>query len=399
MLIWPGVIYPGIDRTPREKGGSRPTSSAGDSRLTGVLNHCATLDMLSPNQQELERRVLRAAEAALSRQQYVSAIDVLCGMGLLASTQVDSWRRGRIDFLERVIQGNLRKISLSMGMFRRWAQDKGLKPSETSYVRRARTGTVPLQFSKSGDPEIEKNYRTHYLSPALSGHKQERLQEKLNRAPQPVVFQILRDSQCSECGADMVHGSFLSMEAEQPLCLPCARLDDLEYLPSGEAALTRRAAKYSGRVAVVVRFSRSRGRYERQGILVERAALEKAEQECVEDVDERAAARLRGAVHRREQDRGLVDRMMKQIAMLFPGCPQPEVASIAEHTAVRGSGRVGRTEAGRKLEEHALTMAVVAAVRHNHTKYEELLANGMDRTTARQRVADKVDEILATWRM
>jgi hypothetical protein len=66
------------------------------------------------------------------------------------------------------------------------------------------------------------------------------------------------------------------MEAEQPLCMPCARLDDLEYLPSGDAALTRRAAKYSERTAVVVRFSRSRGRYERQGIVVETSGLEKA---------------------------------------------------------------------------------------------------------------------------
>ncbi|MGB7848130.1 MAG: hypothetical protein WBL63_21145, partial [Candidatus Acidiferrum sp.] len=90
---------------------------------------------------ELERRVLQAAEAALSRQKYVSAIDVLCGMGPLAPTQVESWRKGRIDFLERVIQGNLKKISLSMSMFRQWAKAKGLEPSETRYVRRTRSGT------------------------------------------------------------------------------------------------------------------------------------------------------------------------------------------------------------------------------------------------------------------
>ena len=90
-----------------------------------------------------------------------------------------------------------------------------------------------------------------------------------------VVFSIVRDSQCSECGAEIAQGSFLSMEAGQPLCMPCARLDDLEYLPSGDAALTRRAAKYSERTAVVVRFSRSRGRYERQGILVEASGWKK----------------------------------------------------------------------------------------------------------------------------
>lgn len=64
------------------------------------------------NEQKLEARVIQAAEGAVSRQQYVSPIDVLCGMGLLAPRQVESWRKGRIDYLERVIQGNLKKISL-----------------------------------------------------------------------------------------------------------------------------------------------------------------------------------------------------------------------------------------------------------------------------------------------
>ena len=320
-------------------------------------------------------------------------------MGLLHPTHVDSWRKGRVDFLERVIQGNLHKISSSMAIFHRWAQEKGLKPSETGYVRRTRAGTVALQFSKSGDPAVEKSYCTHYVSPELSGRKRLRLQEKLERAPQPVVFQILRDAQCSECGAEMEQGSFLLMEAEQPLCLPCAGLGDLEFLAAGDMALTRRATKHSERAAVVVRFSRLRKRYERQGVLVETAALERAEQECVDDAVERAARRVHEAVRRREQDRALVARMARQIGILFPGYPLNELSAIAEHTAARGSGRVGRTEAGRNLEERALTAAVIAAIRHNHTQYDRLLAQGVDRVTARQQVADKIDEILAAWRI
>lgn len=354
--------------------------------------------MENPTLTKLEERVYRAAEAALARQHYVSAIDVLCGMGLLTSSALDSWRKGRIDCLEQVIQGSLNKISSSMEIFRRWAQEKGLKPSETDYVRAARSGTVPLQFSKSGDLQIEKSYRTHYLSPTLSERKQQKLQEKLDKAPTPVVFMNLRDAQCSECGAEIEQGSMLLLEAEQPLCLPCARFGDLEFLPSGDTALTRRATKYSERVAVVVRFSRARKRYERQGILVEDAALEKAEQECVQDAGERAAARARAAVQRGEQDRKLVAQMKKLIAELFPGCPAGEVAAIAEHTAVRGSGRVGRSEAGRNLDEKALTLAVGAAIRHNHTSYDKLLARGVDRADARLQIAGKVEEILARWR-
>ena len=144
-------------------------------------------DLHPDRHEQLKKRIVCAAEAALAHHQYVSAIDVLTGSGLLAPTHVESWRKGRIDFLERVIQANLKKISQSMAVFRQWALEKGLKPSETHYVRRTRTGTVELQFSKSGDPAIEKNYRTHYVSPALSKRRRGRLTQKLSLA-QPVVF-------------------------------------------------------------------------------------------------------------------------------------------------------------------------------------------------------------------
>ena len=278
----------------------------------------------------------------MSRQHTSGAIDVLCGMGLLAPSRVDSWRKGRVDYLEQVIQGNPRKISSSMEIFRHWARERGLKPSETRYVRGARAETIALQFSKSGDPAIEQGYSTHYVSPALSELKQQRLQEKLSEAQKPVAFEILRDAQCSECGAEMAQGSFLLMEAEQPLCMACTGMDDLEFLAAGDTALTRRATNYSERSAVVVRFSRSRKRYERQGILVESAALEKAELECLEDAEERAVARAREAVRRREEDRELVVRMAKQIGILFPAArlmnslpspnipPQGEAGELAE---------------------------------------------------------------------
>ena len=342
--------------------------------------------------------MIQAAEAALADHQFVSAIDVLVGMGLLAPTHLENWRMGRVDFLERVIQGNLKKISASMAAFRRWAREKGLRPSETRYMRHGRGGAQELRFSKTGDPCIERSYRTHYISPALSERQQQQINEKLSRAERPVVFQIITDSQCSECGAELSRGSFLFVEAQQPLCHACARLDDLEYLPSGDAALTRRATKYGERTTDVVRFSRSRGRYERQGILVEVAALEKAEQECALDADERARERARGAAARLKQDGKLVVSMTKQIMTLFPGCPPKEAAAIAGHTAARGSGRVGRTAAGRKLDEQALTAAVTAAVRHRHTGYDSLLMSGLDRSLARERIADRVQEILGAWR-
>ena len=63
----------------------------------------------------------------------------------------------------------------------------------------------------------------------------------------------------------------------KPLCLACADLDHLDYLPSGNTALTPRATRYSRLRAVVVQWSRTRKRYERQGILAEPKAIERAE--------------------------------------------------------------------------------------------------------------------------
>jgi hypothetical protein len=75
------------------------------------------------------------------------------------------------------------------------------------------------------------------------------------------------------------------MEAGQPLCLCCANLSELEYLPRGNAKLTRRVKKDSIKSTVVVEFSRSRKRYERQGILVEKESLRKARQELMIEDD------------------------------------------------------------------------------------------------------------------
>lgn len=70
-------------------------------------------------------------------------------MGLLVPVRVNDWRKGRIDFLERVIQGNLHKISSSMAIFRHWAMEKGLEPCETGYVRHTRAGLWPCNSPRA----------------------------------------------------------------------------------------------------------------------------------------------------------------------------------------------------------------------------------------------------------
>ncbi len=219
-----------------------------------------------------------------------------------------------------------------------------------------------------------------------------------NNPDEIVVFSIVRNSTCSECESELWRGEFLRMEKDRPLCLSCADLDHLVFLPRGNTALTRRARKYSSLHAVVVRFSRARKRYERQGLLVEEQALTRAEEECLKDEEARARARERAAERRAAANEQYVATFRSRIAELFPNAPSEEQAAIAERACRVGSGRVGRTAAAKELEPGALELAVRAHVRHQHTRYDELLAQGLDRSEARAAVQGEVEEVLARWR-
>ena len=91
--------------------------------------------------------------------------------------------------------------------------------------------------------------------------------------------------------------------------------------------------------------------------------------------------------------------MAEKIRALYPGCPPEEARGIAAHTAARGSGRVGRSAAGRALDDNALALAVAAWVRHRHTRYDELLMSGQERTAARSEVREEMDKVLDRWGM
>lgn len=345
------------------------------------------------NGTKLKQRVVQAAEAALAERQFVSAIDVLVGIGWLAPSRVEEWRQGRVEYLERVTQANLAKMSAVMKLFRTWATDLGLVPSETVYVARTRDRRT-LRFSKSGNPDIEHAYRTHWVSPALSEAKRRRLAERQSRPADLVVVWPIKDWTCAECTGT---GNLLIMEGSGPLCLNCADMDHLVYLPSGDASLTRRAKKASGLSAVVVRFSRSRQRYERQGILIEEVALVQAENNCLADEEVRARRREREEARRSDQDLAFQAELAAEVVRLFPGCPTARAKAIARQAGARGSGRVGRSAAGRALDPRATTLAVAASVRHVDTGYDELLMSGVPRKAARELVRSETQRILGSW--
>src|ERR1700726_45342 len=143
--------------------------------------------MTPQNRRKLSGRIIKAAEAALAAKNYVSPVDVLVGIGWLDLGALKRWQQGQVDYLERVVQANLSRISEAMKLFRSWASAKGLIASETAYVARAPSRRT-LRFSKSTNPPIEQLYRTHWLSGELSKKKRERVAEKASRAPELVVI-------------------------------------------------------------------------------------------------------------------------------------------------------------------------------------------------------------------
>lgn len=212
------------------------------------------------------------------------------------------------------------------------------------------------------------------------------------------VFISTRDSTCDECGEEWGRHAWITLDQDKgALCLACADLEHLVFLPAGDAALTRRSRKYSTLCAVVLKWSRTRKRYERQGLLVESEALDQAEEECLADSELRERRREREAERRAELDRQYVEQFAGRVREFFPGCPPGREVAIAEHACLKYSGRVGRSAAAKSLDENAVRLAVMAHVRHVETQYDTLLANGYDRREARSAVERAVHQVLACW--
>ena len=213
-----------------------------------------------------------------------------------------------------------------------------------------------------------------------------------------VFITTRQNSKCGECGEDLGPKAWITLEEEKgALCLACADLDDLTFLSRGDAALTRRARKHSTLSAVVLKFSRARRRYERQGLLVEETALQQAEAECLADSETRFRRSEREAERRAEQDQQYIQEFARRVRQVFPNCPKAREQTIAEHACRKYSGRVGRSAAAKSLDETAVRLAVLAHIRHRETNYDELLGQGFDRHDARARVGHLVGQISDSW--
>lgn len=212
-----------------------------------------------------------------------------------------------------------------------------------------------------------------------------------------IVFILRKDTECGRCEREMWKGEFICLTGKEAVCLECAGLEHLEYLPAGDTAVTRRATKYSSLHVVVMKKSRARKRSERQGILVEAEAIRRAEAESAADAQKRAQQQKKAAARREEEDRVYIAAFAKAIAQQFPSCPKEDAQQIAGHACQKYSGRVGRSAAAKQLDPTAIRLAVIAHIRHKYTNYDDLLARFDDRQEARSEVQGRIEEILEEW--
>jgi hypothetical protein len=238
--------------------------------------------------QDLESRVLRACQSALAEDRLVTPIDMLGGLGWLTWNDLEHWRQGRLDYLEQRISTKPSRVAQAFRIFEDWARGQGLTATESGLDVSRTRDRRPLRCTENGDPDRERAYRTQWVLPGLSDRERERVTRRDSRPPDLVVVSPIKDWECSRCAGT---GDFLIMENGGPVCMECADMDHLVLLPSGDATLSRRAKAASGLSAVVVRFSRTRKRYERQGVLVEQEALAQAEAECMAHQEKRSRRR------------------------------------------------------------------------------------------------------------
>ena len=81
----------------------------------------------------------------------------------LSMKDYEDWRFGRVDYLEKVCNANLSKLTLINKSIRKIAIDLKLIPSWTAYNKFGKGEKYKLKFSKSGNKNIEEAYATHYI--------------------------------------------------------------------------------------------------------------------------------------------------------------------------------------------------------------------------------------------
>ncbi|CAJ2510415.1 Uu.00g051180.m01.CDS01 [Anthostomella pinea] len=158
-------------------------------------------------------------------------------------------------------------------------------------------------------------------------------------------------------------------------------------VPKGNAYLTshcRARTHAAGQTVYAVHNAKRRP----VGIRVPRAVYESVL------ADHNATASTRAAATQRRDDK-LRAEFETAIRAAVPRVPEEEVGKVLDWTTKKGARRVGRV--GKLGVGEKAVLAVRAYVRHEHTAYEQLLRDGVERDGARRQTFGAIDAVCKAW--
>ena len=115
------------------------------------------------NNKDIVKEVKRLVHQNRYEKGFVCAVDVLMQLDYLDKKDYEDWRFGRVDYLEKVCNVNLNKLTLINKLIRKYSIELDLRSSWTGYNQYGKGIKRRLRFSKSGNKMIEDRYATHYI--------------------------------------------------------------------------------------------------------------------------------------------------------------------------------------------------------------------------------------------
>lgn len=109
-------------------------------------------------------RVIAEIDRQIEERGYTAVLDVLIGIGMLSEEKFSEWKKGNLRCLEDVCSADLSKLHSVLKSIKAYAEETGLKPSIVRYSTDGRN-QIPLRFTMSGNPVLERLYSTQYLDP------------------------------------------------------------------------------------------------------------------------------------------------------------------------------------------------------------------------------------------
>ncbi len=116
------------------------------------------------NNSGLKNKIELVGKEIIEEKGYLSSIDVLLKLEYLSEKDYENWRFGKVKYLEKVCDVNLKKLSTINKTIKEISGQWNLKKSWTAYNKYGKGKKIRLRFSKSGNKQIEEAYATHYIN-------------------------------------------------------------------------------------------------------------------------------------------------------------------------------------------------------------------------------------------